>query len=207
MKYDLHTHSKYSYDSSLDPEKMIQIAKKKSLSGIAITDHNTIKGGLTALKNNRDKNFDIIVGTEIKTEIGDIMGLFLNEEITIRNLDEVIDEIRSQGGLVVLPHPYRQFSFPEKIVDNVDIIETFNARSKKIHNRKAQQLAEKYKKPIIAGSDAHLGFEIGRGVTVVENDLRNALEKGETEINGEESNYYVVHGLSVFKEKIKRIMH
>jgi len=206
MKYDLHTHSKYSYDSFLDPEKIIKIAKKNSLNGIAITDHNTIKGGLIALRENKDKDFHLIVGAEIKTDFGDILGLFLNEEIKSRNFYEVIDEIKSQDGLSSLPHPYRQYKFPEKIIDEIDVIEAFNARTKKIQNDKAYQLAKKFKKPITAGSDAHLGFEIGRGMTIVKENIRESLKNGKTEINGKESNYYLVHGLSVFSEKIKKIV-
>ena len=86
------------------------------------------------------------------------------------------------------------------------MIEAFNARTKKIQNNKAYQLAKKFKKPITAGSDAHLGFEIGRGITIVKENIRESLKNGKTEINGKESNYYLVHGLSVFSEKIKKIV-
>jgi predicted metal-dependent phosphoesterase TrpH len=203
MKYDLHIHSKYSYDSFLKPDKIIKIAKKRSLKGIAITDHNTIKGGLKALRENKDKEFDLIIGAEIKTDLGDIIGLFLNEEIKSRRFYEVIDEIKSQDGLTVLPHPYRQHKNPEKMVDHVDLIEGFNARTKKIYNDKSCQLAKGFECTVIAGSDAHLAFEIGRGLTIVKGEIRKSLKTGRTEINGRESNYYLVHGLSLLSEKIK----
>lgn len=206
MEYDLHVHSKYSNDSFLDPAKIIKIAKKKSLKGIAITDHNTIKGGIKALKIKDDPDFDLIVGAEIRTEYGDIIGLFLNEEIKSRNFLEVVDEIKSQDGLISLAHPYRHYESPEKIIENVDLIEAFNARSKKSDNKKALKLAIKYKKAFTAGSDAHLGFEIGKGRVKLNGNLRKALIKCNVEILGEESNYYLVHGLSVLSEKIKKII-
>jgi len=158
---------------------------------------------LKALSENKDEEFDLIIGAEIKTDFGDIIGLFLNEDIKSRSFYDVIYEIKSQDGLTVLPHPYRQHKNPEKIVDQVDLIEGFNARTKKISNDKSYQLAKESECSIIAGSDAHLGFEIGRGVTIVKDDIKKSLKNGRTEINGRESNYYLVHGLSLLSEKIK----
>jgi len=203
MKFDLHIHSKYSYDSFLSPVRIIKVAKKKGLHGVAITDHNTIKGGIEALKINEDEDFQVIVGAEIRTEYGDIIGLFLEDEITTNKFEEVIEEIKSQGGLSVLAHPYRQYKFPEEIIDKVDLVEVFNARSRKADNERAYELAKKFKKPQTAGSDAHLVFEIGRGITIVNSEVREELREGNTTIEGEVSNYYLAHGLSVAMEKIK----
>ena len=88
MKYDLHIHSKYSSDGVLDPEKIVKIAAKRGLNGVAITDHNTIIGGLKA-KNYETEDFKVIVGSEISTERGEIIGLFLKEEIKPGNVQEV----------------------------------------------------------------------------------------------------------------------
>lgn len=206
MKYDLHIHSKYSYDSFMSPRNIIKIAKKVGLAGIAITDHNTIKGGVEAYKSNKDINFCVIIGAEIKTNYGDIIGLFLNEEIKSRNFIDVINEIRSQNGLSILAHPYRHYGFPEEIVGMVDMIEAFNARSKKESNNKARVLANRFEKATTAGSDAHLYFEIGKGKTIVNGELEETLRKGHPNIEGFESNYYLVHGMSVVIEKIKRML-
>ena len=206
LKFDLHIHSKYSYDSFLSPERIIKIAKKKGLNGIAISDHNTIKGGIEALKIEKGEDFQVIVGAETKTEYGDIIGLFLSEEIKTSQFEELIEEIKSQGGLSVLAHPYRQYKFPEEIVDRVDLVEAFNARSRKEANRKAYELVKKYKKPVTAGSDAHLGFEIGNGRIIVNSKIKGELKKGKTKIEGKECNYYLVHGLSVAMEKVKKYL-
>jgi predicted metal-dependent phosphoesterase TrpH len=204
MKIDLHIHSKYSKDSMLEPAKIIKIAKKKGLGGVAVTDHNTIKGGVEALKINKDKDFQVIVGDEIKTEYGDVIGMFLNEEIKSQIFMQVVEEIRGQDGLVILAHPFRKsIVFPTDLLKYVDLIEGFNARSRKDLNEKAKELAIRFKKPMTAGSDAHLSFEIGKGRTIVNSEVKEELRKGKTKIEGEESNYYLVHGLSVAMEKVK----
>jgi len=205
MKYDLHIHSKYSYDSSLNPEKIIRYSKKKGLNGIAITDHGTIKGGIETSKLSKNDEFKIIVGAEIKTEYGDVIGLFLNEEIRSTKFDEVLDEIKMQGGLSILAHPYRQYKFPEKIITGVDMIEGFNARSKTAHNKKAYELGINFNKSMTAGSDAHSYFEIGRGITEVENV--DDLLRQKTNVYGKETNYYLSHGLSVINEQFRKLVH
>ena len=206
MKFDLHIHSKYSYDSFLSPERIIRIARKKGLDGIAVTDHNTIKGGVETSDINKGDDFIVIVGSEMRTEYGDIIGLFLNEEIRSQIFMEVVEEIRDQDGLVVLAHPFRKGIFPTDLLKYIDLIEGFNARSPEGLNRKAEELAGSHGMSMIAGSDAHLWFEIGRGRTIVNSEVREALKNGKTKIEGEELGYYLVHGLSVGIEKLKEIM-
>lgn len=210
MKFDLHVHSKYSFDSYLNPEKIIHIAKKKGLDGIAITDHNTIKGGLNALKYKCD-GLNIIVGSEITTEIGDVLGLFLNEEIKSNNYLEVIDEIRDQNGIAILAHPFKNVNFlDDDILLKVDALEGFNARVKS-SNEKIQLLSLKNKFPLTAGSDAHFYFEIGRGVTMLNNindfeDIRKAIISGNTKIYGKTSSAYVSTGSKIIKSlKARRL--
>jgi len=207
VKFDLHIHSKYSYDSLLRPDMILKVAKKKGLDGVAVTDHNTIKGGVETSKVNKDDDFIVIVGSEIKTEYGDVIGLFLTAEIRSRVFADVVDEIRNQGGLTVLAHPFRKgIVFPRDLLGHVDLIEGFNARSPKNLNQKALELAKDCRIPVTAGSDAHLGFEIGMGGAVTRtrtpegDDVRCALENGETLIEGRESSYYLVHGLSLWTE-------
>ena len=132
VRIDLHIHSKYSSDGVLTPREIVKIAQKKGLGGVAVTDHNTIEGGRQA-KEYESPDFKVIVGAEIMTEMGEIMGLFLSKEIKSRRLREVVGEIRAQGGMVVVPHPFdglRSSAFPitEEYVDLVDAIEGFNSR-------------------------------------------------------------------------------
>jgi predicted metal-dependent phosphoesterase TrpH len=205
MKYDLHIHSVYSKDSFLRPETILKVAKKKGLDGIAITDHNTIKGAVAARKINRDPDFTVITGAEIKTEFGDVVGIFLQEEIRSRLFIEVVEALKRQGGYAILAHPYRQYPDPDALINKVDLVEAFNSRSKKAHNNQSYDLALKNHKPITAGSDAHLSFEIGRGTISIDGNIydRSVGRK----ISGKTSNYYLVHGFSVMMEQIKRFSH
>jgi predicted metal-dependent phosphoesterase TrpH len=207
MKFDLHIHSKYSYDSFLSPENIIKIAKKRGLDGVAVTDHNTIKGGIETSKRNSINDFNVIVGSEIKTEYGDIIGLLLNEEVKSRIFIQVVEEIKNQGGLVILAHPFRKrIDFPIELLKYIELIEAFNARSSRNLNARALEFAGKFNKPMTAGSDAHLGFEIGQAHAHLSGDFRESLYKGDKEIYGKESNYYLVHGLSIGFEKIKKMV-
>lgn len=175
MRGDFHIHSKYSFDSISDPKDIIKVAKKRGLDGIAVTDHDTIKGGLETSKLCKGKNFFVIIGEEIHTDMGDIIGLFLNEEIKSRRCLEVIEEIKGQGGVTVLPHPFRGHKNIEEIARHVDLIEVFNSRCSFEGNKKAEMLAEKIKKKVIAGSDAHSLREIGYATVYFEG--KNSLKK------------------------------
>lgn len=189
MKYDLHSHSKYSSDGILDPKKIIKVAVKKGLDGIAVTDHNTIKGGLEAKKYETD-DFKVIIGSEVMTTKGEVMGLFLSEEIKSNDFYDVIGEIKAQNGIVVLPHPFdewRYASFPAKEdVKYIDNIEIFNSRCvKKKYNDNASKFAKKYKLGETGGSDAHFANEIGHaGIIVETDDIYEAILKNNLQVFG-----------------------
>jgi hypothetical protein len=159
---DLHIHSKYSGHSLLKPQDIARIARRKGLDGVAITDHDEIEGAVE-LKT----DFPTIVGEEISSDEGDIIGLFLNEKVSEGPALDVIDKIRSQGGLVVMPHPFdsmrREALRSEEICRKGDLIEVFNSRViRKEDNLKARDFARRVGLPGIVGSDAHSSMEIGR---------------------------------------------
>ena len=196
--FDFHIHSKYSLDSLLQPGRILNLAKREKLNGIAITDHNTIRGGVQAKKYNVDSNFLVIIGSEIRTGVGDVIGLFLNEEIKSRNVLEVVDEIRAQDGIVVIPHPFRGHKIYElrNILNEIDLVEIFNSRNNPVQNFKASEFALANNKPFVGGSDAHFGSEIGFCRTIIkgENDIekvRSRLLKGDVEIIGGYSPVYL----------------
>jgi len=108
MKIDLHIHSKYSYDSYLEPKTIIKIAKKRNLDGVAITDHSSLKGSKEAKKIADD--FLIIESSEIKTSTGEILAYGIQEEIKPKqSIYETIDKIHEQDGIAVAPHPFDMF--------------------------------------------------------------------------------------------------
>lgn len=193
MKFDLHTHTKYSSDGIIEPEKLVKTAIKRGLSGIAITDHDTLKGSLRAKEYETD-DLEVIVGSEISTERGEVIGLFLSDEIRSHIFQEVVEEIKEQGGITVLPHPFdgirRNGINPgKKDIKSVDCVETFNSRClRQKYNNKAIQFANANGLTMVAGSDAHFASEIGNaGIITCEENVREALIKGDLTVFGKKS--------------------
>ena len=180
MIADLHTHTRHSFDSIVYPRDAVRVARKKGLTALAITDHGSLSGALEAESYARGTDLQIIVGEEIATDEGDLVGLFLENEVARGPVDRVVEEIRRQGGIVSLPHPSRGHKSPETLVPWVDVVEGFNARTSPENNAAGQALARAYGKPAIAVSDAHFPREIGNSrVTTSSSDLREALLRRE----------------------------
>lgn len=194
MKFDIHIHSKYSFDSMSGIHRILRRAKRKKMDFIAITDHETIRGGIEASKLNKNTNLEVIVGAEIKSDRGDIIGLFLTKEITSRIWHEVIQEIKDQGGIVVLPHPYTGHKLCEELLSKVDVIEVFNARDSEENNAKALELARKHNKPVVAGSDAHFSWHVGLSATQgTGSNSREAILSHEKSMKTKKSALYSYH--------------
>lgn len=209
MKYDLHVHSFYSKKCGyMNPKDIVKIAIKKGLDGIAITDHDTIKGGLKA-KEYESKDFKVIIGSEIMTNRGEVIGLFLSEEIKSTNFESVIFEIRNQNGLSIIPHPFdesRNSALHPVIGDIklIDGIEVFNSRCIfEKYNINAKKFATKYNLVATAGSDAHFSNEIGNGGIVTENEnIMEAITKNQITAFGKRSpfiNHILTKSLKLFR--------
>ncbi|MGF7117802.1 PHP domain-containing protein [Methanobacterium oryzae] len=192
MKYDFHIHSKYSSDGFLDPKKIVKIAIKRGLNGIAVTDHDTIKGGLKT-KEYETEDFKVIIGSEVSTTKGEIIGLFLEQEIKSVEYYEVVDEIKAQNGIVVVPHPFDNWrnsaSLTKEDYKLVNNIEIFNSRCvEDKYNQKASLFAKNNNLSVIGGSDAHFANEIGNaGIIIETNDPRNAILKNNLKVFGKRS--------------------
>lgn len=181
MKIDLHCHTKYSKDAFSSLEDIFKRVKKKGLDGIAITDHDNTEGWEDAIKAAEKHKMQIVLGEEIKSKNGDILGLFLKKGINMRGGDpeEIINAIHAQGGVAIIPHPFaskKPFKNIEKYIDIVDGIEIFNARRFITKdNKKAKEFSEKYPQlNITAGSDAHIVF--GVGYAYIESPAKNLDE-------------------------------
>jgi len=169
IKADLHIHTAYSPDSITSLQQVIARCRKNELNCVAVTDHNTILG---ALKLREMAQFTVIVGEEINTRSGEIIGYFLNEEIPARlSAEETVHRIKDQGGLVCIPHPFdtlRRSTLRRKtlgtLLPYIDIIEVFNSRVLlPRHNLSARFFALAHELIGSAGSDAHIASEIGGG--------------------------------------------
>ena len=174
MRVDLHVHTEYSNDCRLKLEEIIDTVSLGKVDALAITDHNEIEG---ALKLKEIASFPVIVGEEIQTIDGEIIGLFLRERITPGlSSYETVRRIKAQEGLVMIPHPYdrcRSSAIDRKalmsILDHIDIIEVFNARNVfPRDNERANKLAVNRQLLRAAGSDAHTKQEIGNAYVEME---------------------------------------
>lgn len=167
----IHIHSKYSIDSNMDPKKILKLSGKKGIEMVAVTDHNTIKGGFEAKKYEKKYGVKVVVGAEIKTDCGDVIGLNLNQEVKPSDFYEVIEQIKKQDGIVVLPHPYRGHgSNIVNMAKAVDLVEIWNPRCSVKQNLLAAKLATTLNKVGIIGSDAHLYSELNNAIIMIDEE-------------------------------------
>ncbi len=171
MRADFHMHTHFSKDCTTSPQRLVDRCLKVGFGCIAVTDHNTICGGMEVAK---IAPFPVIVASEIKTTHGEITGLFLTEEIP-RGLSpmETVERIKAQGGLVSIPHPFDKVRSSvitddalEEVLPHADIIEAFNARNVfRGADERAKAAAATHGLVMTAVSDAHHALELGRTYT------------------------------------------
>ena len=171
MKVSFHNHTKYSWDCLTSLSELERSCVRTGIRVLIITDHNEIDGALRAAQ--RFEHIKIIVGEEITTAEGEIVGIFLTDRIAPGlSLKETLAEIHRQGGLAAAVHPFdrlRKHVISEEAllahVEDIDIVEHFNSRTVfRQDNDKARVFAERNEKPMIAGNDAHTVWEIGLSV-------------------------------------------
>ena len=174
---DLHCHTSASFDSLADPVKVVRAAAARGLTHLVITDHDRIDGALRA----RDAAPDgliVIVGSEIRTADGDLIGAFLDAPVTgDRPAIDTIAAIRDQGGLVGIPHPFDRFrgsllrdARMAALAPLVDWVEVHNARLVGSGNERAAAFAAEHGRPGVAVTDAHTIIEVGIAYTVLTGD-------------------------------------
>jgi predicted metal-dependent phosphoesterase TrpH len=218
IKIDLHVHTKYSGDSDITLEKLVQRCAELRFGAIAVTDHGTAEGALKLSK--EPTPFKIIVGEEIASSEGEIIGLFL--KATIPNglsPEETIKRIRGQGGLVYVPHPFDHYRSSalqrdtlERIAKDIDIVEVFNARTIPAQNLTLPaKFATSHNLLKGAGSDSHSTRELGRAYVNVPDfegpgDFLKAMSC--SEIHGRRPNaaIYARSLVRRSKKKIKKLL-
>jgi predicted metal-dependent phosphoesterase TrpH len=171
---DMHVHTFYSGDGYLSLSRLDMACRHRGVTAVAITDHDTIRGASEADRLWRAGSFrtGVIVGEEVRTSQGEIIGLFLHESIPPgMTLAETVDAIRAQGGLVYLNHPFgygrrsAQLSLTvlEDLWERIDLVEIFNGRNwNQRANTLAGEWARMHGKPGGVGTDAHSAWEVGR---------------------------------------------
>jgi predicted metal-dependent phosphoesterase TrpH len=183
LKYDIHIHTNSSSCSGQKPEEAVKKAESIGLDGIAITNHNEVSDIHSAREVAEDLH--IISGTEVTTESGDILGLFVENCPQSNDAIEVINNIHEQNGVAILAHPmdFLRNNYAEQndsIIKKVDAIEGINSRCLiNLFNKRAQKLSDRHNKPATAGSDAHFPFEIGRAIMYInsKSDIPSNISK------------------------------
>jgi predicted metal-dependent phosphoesterase TrpH len=173
---DLHCHTSASFDCLAAPASVVKAAATRGLTHLAITDHDTIEGALRA-RDAAPEGLVVIVGEEVKTADGDLVALFLERAVAPhRPAAETIAEVRAQGGLVGIPHPFDKHRGSmlkdprlEALAAQVDWVEAHNARViGRAGNEQAAAFARAVGLPGVAVSDAHSALEVGVAYTIVE---------------------------------------
>jgi len=161
-------HTAYSYDGFTTIEQLSAACQRRAINGLAITDHDTLEAALLCKKS---LPLQVIVGEEVTTASGHLIGLFLTHWIPPGlSVAETIDRIRDQGGLVYLPHPFDRvrsgYMSPtqlQELAGRFDMVEVFNSRNLfPDANHKAATFAESHSLLCTVGSDAHIPHEVGR---------------------------------------------
>lgn len=175
LRVDMHTHTDHSPDSRTTLRAFAAAVERAGLHVVCVTDHHTIEGALRLRA--MDPPFRVVVGQEVLTRDGELIGLFLERPVP-RGLtaEETIARIHEQGGVVYVPHPFSRNRLHhirrdalERLARQVDAIEVFNAREVLAgDNRRAYHFAAAYGLAAGAGSDAHRAHELGRAYVEIE---------------------------------------
>ena len=182
LKYDFHIHSKYSRDSETPLKEILRAAKERKLDGIAICDHDEVKGGLKAMeivKSNPEKYGDLTVipGTEVSTSKGHVLVLGVTEKIPMfMTPEETTDYARDLNALSIIAHPFRKTAHGIGYLQGsgADAAETFNSKCiTNGSNKKAAAEAFRLDMPQVGGSDAHIAALVGQGYTLIEIDTNS----------------------------------
>jgi predicted metal-dependent phosphoesterase TrpH len=200
FKIDLHLHTGYSRDAFTTPEEAVRYARIRGLNGIAVTDHDTLKGA-SRMREMAPKDFVIVVGMEIAVGRTHIVALDLTEEPKGgTNIPDVVENIHDAGGIAVLAHPYSQFQ-SERAVKRaarlVDAIEVANSKDIlfRIHLEKAEMLARDHGRGFTAGSDSHIPETIGDAYLSLNDEPRDlddliaSILKGEGRVFGRRTRF------------------
>ncbi|MCJ7722452.1 CehA/McbA family metallohydrolase [Candidatus Bathyarchaeota archaeon] len=170
LKIDFHVHTCYSHDSSITVKEVVSFAKKRGLDGVAVTDHNTVKGALKL----KTRDLLIVPGIEVSTLDGHLLGINVTTSIPAKlGIEETIQRIHDVGGIAVAPHPTAFYkSPPSRSVSSYDAVEVMNASSVpfSVLTYFSKRFADGLGLPQTGGSDSHYAPEIGSAYTVVEAD-------------------------------------
>jgi predicted metal-dependent phosphoesterase TrpH len=158
-----HVHTRRSADCMTSPVALVRRAIRLGIDVLAVTDHDTWQGAVDALGvvASTGVRLRIVIASEVSTDQGDVIGLFLRDDVRVRSAPEFCDRVHAQGGLVLLPHPYKWHRLDEVLLSRVDLVEVHNSRTPRPDNARAAALALERRLPALVGPDAHRTGELG----------------------------------------------
>ena len=174
LSVEFHCHTDASKDSLTKPRELVETCRRKGIDRVIVTDHNSVAGARAAHALDPEL---VIVGEEIMTTKGEILAAFVTDEIPAKlSPQETIQRLRAQGAFISVSHPFDQFRSggwrePDllEILPLVDAIEIYNSRCMfPSFNRKARQFAEMHNIAGTVGSDAHVAFELGQSLLLLD---------------------------------------
>jgi predicted metal-dependent phosphoesterase TrpH len=180
-----HVHTRHSFDSLTDPTELARLAASSGIDVLAVTDHDTWRGALETREaaQRLGLSLTIVIGSEIATDQGDVIALFMRRDLREASAPGLCDAIHADGGLVLLPHPFKWHRLDEELLKRVDLVEVHNARTGRADNTRALELALRRGLPELAGPDAHRLGELNLARVEFEGDrpaaddaLREALK-------------------------------
>jgi len=191
MKFDLHIHSTYS-DGHADVKEIIKAAKRRGLDGIALTDHDTMRGIPAARRYIKEQKLDLILipGIEVTTSEGHLLVLGVDKAPEKKlSPEETIETAHDLGGIADVPHPYHPFRHAIGRIPDADAVEVYNSKHLfGLANGRAKFEAKRRGMSMVAGSDSHFADTVGLGVTEIEADnvdgVLEAIRAGQTKILG-----------------------
>lgn len=187
MIIDLHIHTNLgSICSQLGPDELLERVRELGIDGICITDHHSHRGAKKMVEYAADSGYPIFRGVEIYTNHGDMLvfGLKRDTRYHLTTFQELVDMAEEDDAVIIPAHPCRGWAlkhehahvFPEEMLGHIVAIETLNGANKVRSNEAALEIARRYDLPGTGGSDAHALWQVGKCVTVFENDIHDEDE-------------------------------
>ena len=168
-----HVHTRRSADCMTSPAALVTGALRLGIDVLAVTDHDTWQGAVDVLGvvSRGSARLRVVIASEVSTAQGDVIGLFLRDDLRMRSATAYCDLVHEQGGLILLPHPYKWHRLDEPLLSRVDLVEIHNARTPRPDNARAAALAAERKLPALVGPDAHRLGELSLAINEFEGEL------------------------------------
>jgi predicted metal-dependent phosphoesterase TrpH len=194
LQVEFHCHTNYSRDSLTSLESLLKACQRKKVDRLVITDHNNLQGALRAKQVDPER---VILGEEIMTQRGEILAIFIKEEVPAGLTPmQTIAILQEQGAFICIAHPFDRLrkghwqpDILHEIIPYIDAIEVFNARCMfPGDNSRAKVFAHENGLLAIVGSDAHITYELGKARMILPafhdaESLRDSLNKGEIRVS------------------------